>query len=46
MSEWTQKEAIKFCTVLEDIAPNYGAHVALTPPEAPRLRPRRPERAA
>lgn len=27
---WTQAEAIKLCVLLEDVAPSYGAHVALT----------------
>lgn len=27
---WTQTEAIELCKLLEMVAPNYGAHVALT----------------
>lgn len=27
---WTHEQAVAFCTVLERIAPSYGAHVALT----------------
>jgi hypothetical protein len=27
---WTQAEAIELCRLLEDVAPSYGAHVALT----------------
>lgn len=27
---WTQQQAINLCRVLETVAPNYGAHVALT----------------
>jgi hypothetical protein len=27
---WTQQEAIVFCTLVEEIAPAYGCHVALT----------------
>jgi hypothetical protein len=30
MTTWNQKEAISFCAELEEIAPIYGAHVALT----------------
>ena len=28
--KWTQSEAIDLCKKVESIAPNYGAHVALT----------------
>ena len=27
---WTLREAVELCTVLEFVAPNFGAHVALT----------------
>lgn len=27
---WTKAEAVRFCTMLEGIAPRYGMHVALT----------------
>lgn len=29
-SAWTQEEAIRLCSVLERIAPDFGCHVALT----------------
>lgn len=30
MSGWTQKQAVEFCRTIEDFAPRYGCHVALT----------------
>ena len=30
MSEWNQEKAVELCRKLEDFAPNYGCHVALT----------------
>jgi hypothetical protein len=30
MSTWTLADAVQLCSVIEDFAPKYGAHVALT----------------